>query len=112
MAVGYGVLLGLVAAGWSPHLAYFVQAVVSVELNFVLNRQLTWRDRRSVRPAWSQWRRFHASRVLTIPGNQALFSALTVAGMPVWASNTTCLVATTAVNYLVAHRWVFAGGGS
>jgi putative flippase GtrA len=109
MGVGYAVLLGLVAAGWTPHIAYLVQAVVCVELNFVLNRQLTWRDRRGDGSLRGQWTRFHASRLVTVPGNQALFSALTVLGAPVWASNTVCIAVTTVVNYVVAHRWVFAG---
>lgn len=108
MGVGYVVLLGLVAAGWSPHLAYLAQAVVAIELNFALNRQLTWRDRRVAGSLRGQWTRFHASRIVTMPANQVLFSALVVLGAPAWASNTVCIAITMVVNYVVAHRWVFA----
>ncbi|WP_028061983.1 GtrA family protein [Solirubrobacter soli] len=109
MGLGYLVLFALVEGlGWSAHLAYFVQALISVELNFVLNRRLTWGDRREHSSAKRQWLRFHASRVVTIPANQALFSLLTLAGAGYLAANTVCLGLTFLVNYAIAHFWVFS----
>jgi putative flippase GtrA len=111
MAVGYLVLLVLVEGfGLSAHLAYFCQALVSVELNFALNRRLTWGDSREHNSAKRQWLRFHASRLVTIPANQALFSLLAVAGVGYVAANTVCLGLTFLVNYAVAHFWVFSNG--
>lgn len=108
MAAGYLVLFVLVdGLGWSAHLAYLVQAIVSVELNFALNRRLTWGDRRGLSSARRQWLRFHASRVVTIPANQALFSALTLAGAGYLIANSVCLALTLLVNFVVAHKWVF-----
>lgn len=106
MALGYALLFVLVTLlGCSAHVAYFIQALVSVELNFVLNRRLTWGDRRG--DARREWLRFHASRVVTIPLNQALFSLLTVIGLNYVLANTVCLAFTFAVNYAVSHFWVF-----
>jgi putative flippase GtrA len=109
MGVGYLVLFALVEGlGVSAHVAYFVQAIVSVELNFLLNRRVTWGDRRRQSSAKRQWLRFHASRVATIPANQALFSVLTVAGAGYLLANTVCLGLTFLVNYAIAHYWVFS----
>ena len=33
-------------AGFDKHLAYFIQSIVSIELNFFINNFVTWRDRR------------------------------------------------------------------
>lgn len=108
MALGYAVLyIAVEWLGWSAHFAYFVQALVSVELNFVLNRRLTWGDRRGLSGTRRQWLRFHASRVVTIPANQSLFSVLTVMGAGYLLANTVCLSLTLAVNYAVSHFWVF-----
>jgi putative flippase GtrA len=93
--------------GWTPHLAYAVQAGVSIEANFLLNRRFTWHDRRHSRTTWNQWVRFHSSRAATVPLNQASFSALTLAGVPYWAANAVCIGGTAAVNFLTAHLWVF-----
>jgi putative flippase GtrA len=110
MAVGFALLFVLVhLLGVSPHLAYFAQAVVSVELSFLLSRYWTWGDRRgSTRSAvWREWRMFHASRVVSVPANQALFSLLVVGGAGVFTANTICIGLTSVVNYLVGHHLVF-----
>ncbi|HET6508483.1 MAG TPA: GtrA family protein [Baekduia sp.] len=110
MAVGFLILLLLTGpAGVSPHVAYLVQAVVSVELSFALSRYWTWGDRRgrTRSAALREWRRFHASRVVSVPANQALFSLLIVSGAGVWLSNAICIALTTAVNWLVGHHLVF-----
>jgi putative flippase GtrA len=110
MAVGFLVLLGLVElAGVNPHVAYVLQAVVSVELSFVLSRSYTWRDRRgaSRTAALREWRRFHASRIVSVPANQGLFSLLIIAGGAVAVANVICIALTTVVNWLVGHHLVF-----
>lgn len=113
MAAGFLTLLLLVqVAGIDPHLAYLVQALVSVELSFVMSRYWTWRDRRGRTPAAvaREWRRFHASRIVSIPANQALFSLLVVSGATIWTANALCIALTTTVNWLVGHHLVFGPG--
>jgi putative flippase GtrA len=113
MAVGFLTLLLLVhVAGVSPHAAYFVQAVVSIELSFVLSRYWTWRDRRGRARggAAREWRRFHASRIISFPANQALFSVLVLSGASIWTGNAVCIALTTVVNWLVGHHLVFGPG--
>lgn len=113
MAVGFLTLLLLTGpAGVSPHLAYLIQAVISVELSFVLSRYWTWSDRRGHTRAAAvrEWRRFHASRVVSMPANQALFSLLILSSASVWLANAICIVLTTTVNWLVGHHLVFGAG--
>lgn len=113
MAFGFLALIVLVEGlGVSPHLAYLVQAVLSVELSFVLSRHWTWRDRRgrAALTAAGEWLRFHASRAFSIPANQALFSTLVFAGASVLSANAVCVTATALVNYLVSHHLIFREG--
>src|SRR6266496_1199349 len=107
MAVGYGLLIGLVRLGMPTGWAYAIQALVSIELNFVLNRRFTWNDREDVK-LWSSLLRFHLSRIVTVPMNQVLFNALTWAGVPYYLASPICVAVTTVVNYVAGDRLVFA----
>jgi dolichol-phosphate mannosyltransferase len=110
LVASFGALYTLVSvAGMSPHLAYVVQALGAIELNFALNERVTWRDTRSrtLRELAQRWLRFHVSRGVTIPANQLLFSALVVSGCHYLLANAICVAATTSVNYVVGSRWVF-----
>jgi putative flippase GtrA len=111
MTAGALLLVALVElAGLSPHLAYLVQAIFSIEASFALSRWWTWRDRRALgpRPVAGEWLRFHASRVVTVPANQGLFSLLVgVVGVGYLAANAIGIAVASAVNFLVAHHLVF-----
>jgi dolichol-phosphate mannosyltransferase len=110
LVVSFAVLFTLVSVvGLSAHLAYVIQTVVAVELNFALNERVTWRDARSrtLRELAHRWLLFHVARVATIPANQLLFSALVVAGCQYLLANAICVAASTSVNYVVGSRWVF-----
>jgi putative flippase GtrA len=112
MALGFVMLAVLIGrCGVNPHLAYLLQALASVQLSFVLSRYWTWRDRRASSRAGvgREWLRFHASRMLSIPANQALFSLLLISGCGALLANAWCVTATTVVNYSVSHRLVFQG---
>jgi putative flippase GtrA len=112
MALGFVMLAVLIGrCGVNAHLAYLLQALVSVELSFVLSRYWTWRDRRASSRAGvgREWLRFHASRMLSIPANQALFSLLLISGCGALVANGWCVTATTVFNYCVSHRLVFDG---
>lgn len=103
--VGYAVMFIAVDIWhWNTSVAYVVQTVISIELNFVLNYWFTFGDRR----APGAWRRFHSVRlVITIPLNQALFNGLVWAGVHYLFANALCIVATTIVNYVLSDRFVF-----
>lgn len=112
MAFGFAMLAVLIGpCAVNAHLAYLVQAVVSVQLSFLLSRYWTWRDRRASSPigVGGEWLRFHSSRLLSIPANQALFSLLLVSGCNPLVANGWCVTATTFFNYSVSHRLVFHG---
>lgn len=58
--------------GLSVEMANFIQAVISVVLNFILNYFFTWDDRRSLRMR-TRAARFATSKVVTVLLNQAVF---------------------------------------
>ncbi len=93
----------------NAHVAYFIQAVFSIEASFVLSRWWTWADRRAVtRPTVvGEWLRFHSSRLLTVPANQALFSLLVSVGVGYLAATGIGIAIASVVNFLVAHTLVF-----
>lgn len=109
----FGVLLLVVLVefvGVSPHLAYLIQAVAAIELNFALSHFLTWGDRRRVGSRIARaWPRFHATRILTIPGTQLLFSGLVLGGCPYLLATAVCIAAAAGFNYAAGDRWVFRG---
>ncbi|MBV9212716.1 MAG: GtrA family protein [Actinobacteria bacterium] len=90
-------------------LAYAVQALIAIELNFLLNHLITWRDRavHSKRELGKRWLAFHAARVVTIPFNQALFTALTGVGVQYLVANTACIGATTVLTFVAGEKLIF-----
>jgi putative flippase GtrA len=63
---------------WNESIAYIVQAVASIELNFLLNKSFNWRDRRG---SWKeQWLKFNGSRVVTFVLEQLLYNLLLAIG--------------------------------
>ncbi len=60
------------------NLAYLIQAIVSIETNFFLNRFLNWKERDG--QITVQWLKFHTTAALTFPVNQVLFAILTWMG--------------------------------
>lgn len=110
MAAGALLLVCLVELlGVDPQLAYFIQAVFSIETSFVLSRWWTWADRRALtrRKVLGEWLRFHSSRVLTVPANQALFALLVSVGVGYLAATGIGIALSSVVNFLVAHTLVF-----
>lgn len=93
----------------NPSIGYFLQAIVAIELNYVLNYFITWRDRPAVgrRDAVARWLKFHATRMFTVPFNLALFSVLVVLGIQYLIANTICIAVTTVLNYVAGDRFVF-----
>jgi putative flippase GtrA/glycosyltransferase involved in cell wall biosynthesis len=88
-----------------PHFAYLVQAVLSIETNFFLNRFLNWKDRNG--HLLAQWIKFHSTSLVTFPLNQALFALLTWLGMHYLVITLLGAGVAAVVNYLSNDRFVF-----
>ncbi len=88
-----------------PVVSYLIQAVVSVEMSFLLNRWLTWRDRGI--PFWLSFARFNVQKAVTIALNLALYAALLRLGMNYLVANVVLTAVFTVVNYVAGDRLVF-----
>lgn len=114
--------------GMTAWVAYAIQTFLSVELNFLGNWLLTYRDRRTENSVWRSLLLFHATRVFTIPFNQLLFTiqvmwlggwirSLDVAwltellgdGVPYLLANMVCIGTTTVLNYVAGDKLAFGG---
>jgi putative flippase GtrA/GT2 family glycosyltransferase len=91
-----------------PMVSYIVQAVVSVEASFLLNRWLTWRDRNI--PFWLAFARFNVQKTVTIALNLALYAGLLRLGMNYLVANVALTAVFTVVNYIAGDRLVFIPG--
>jgi putative flippase GtrA len=93
-------------AGVGVVAAYAVQIVICIEIAYLLNRYLTWRDR-EVR-FWTACARFTAQRVaVTIP-SLLVYAGLIRLQMGYLVANAVTTTAFTIVNYAVGHFWSFA----
>jgi putative flippase GtrA len=90
-----------------PALAtYLAQAVVSVEVSFLLNRRLTWRDRDIA--LWTAFARFNAQKIFTIALNSLIYAGLLHAGMNYLAANVVLTVVFAVINYAAGDLLVFS----
>jgi 4-amino-4-deoxy-L-arabinose transferase-like glycosyltransferase/putative flippase GtrA/GT2 family glycosyltransferase len=107
--VGLG-LQAVLTGSWHvlPVVSYLVQAVVSVEASFLLNRWLTWRDRST--PFWRAFARFNVQKTITIALNLGLYDVLLRLGMNYLVANVALTAAFTVVNYVAGDRFVFVPG--
>jgi putative flippase GtrA/GT2 family glycosyltransferase len=92
----------------SPVASYLIQAVVSVETSFLLNRWITWRDRGT--PFWTAFARFNVQKTVTIILNLALYAGLLWLGMNYLVANVVLTAVFTVVNYVAGDRLVFIPG--
>src|SRR5579871_3729123 len=93
--LGLVLLYGLVDLGHvQQNLAYLAQAIVSIELSFILNGRYTWRDRTAtgVGCLVRRWAAFHTTKVFTILINQVLFATLLMAHLPYLAAYLFCVI--------------------
>jgi len=86
-------------------LAGFINMVISVEVNFVLNKYLNWRDRPG--DFWSQWLKFHASRIVTIIINQLLYTFLVELGFNYLLVTMGLTLLVTVANYFGSDKFAF-----
>jgi cellulose synthase/poly-beta-1,6-N-acetylglucosamine synthase-like glycosyltransferase/putative flippase GtrA len=117
--VGMAMLYILVdKLGWSPLAANALQLAVTFGLNYLLNRHITWKDRKVSNSAANK---FFVSRAATSVVNYYLFAWLislqtsfmfygqTIAlSVNYLVANIICLVSIMMLNYVVSDRWAFA----
>ena len=111
--VGGGVMLGGIAFLFilvqffhvEKHVAYILQAIASIETNFLLNRFFNWKDRKG--KFLSQWIKFHSTSAVTFPLNQALFALLTWLGVSYLLITFIGAGIAALVDYFANDRFVF-----
>ncbi len=107
--LGLGLQAALTGTGHVlPLVSYAIQAVVSVETSFLLNRWLTWRDRNI--PFGLAFARFNIQKTVTIALNLALYAGLLRLGMNYLVANVALTAVFTVVNYVAGDRLVFIPG--
>jgi succinoglycan biosynthesis protein ExoA len=110
LVLGIGIQALLVRGHAGMYGSYAGQAVFSIELSYLLNRRITWRDRQV--GLWSSWWRFNLQKlVLTVP-NLALYAAGVQLGVGWLAANLGATAIFTVVNYFTGDLWSFAAGGA
>jgi putative flippase GtrA/glycosyltransferase involved in cell wall biosynthesis len=116
-AIGGGIFVGglliqlvLTSGLHVPSLAsYLVQAVVSVEASYFLNRWVTWKGTRT--PFLGSFLRFNLQKVVTVSANLVAYGLLLRLGVEYLLDNILLTVVFTFVNYIGADRLVFLRGG-
>ena len=98
-----------VHARLAPHLAWVLAFEVGALLAFVLHRHVTWRDQRvssAIDVLRQLWRaQFGSLAALVL--NLAIFSLLMRTGLPDDLDDTAGLAAGFALNFLLAHHYVY-----
>ena len=79
--------------------------MISVEISFLLNRWLTWRDRNV--PFWTALWRFNVQKAVTVILNQILYAGLLRLGMNYLLANILLAAVFMVVNYVAGDRFVF-----
>jgi glycosyltransferase XagB len=122
-AFGTALLFVLVEAlGWSPLLANALQLAVTLWLNYILNRKITWRERTVDRLAAAK---FFVSRGATTLLNYGLFAWLinlqlsfnafgqhVALSVNYLVANILALIIVMLINYVSSDRWAFAQASS
>jgi cellulose synthase/poly-beta-1,6-N-acetylglucosamine synthase-like glycosyltransferase len=105
---GHRLLLALLHVGVAPVVANAVQAVLTLQLNFVANSLITWRQRTrgSTVPVRVRWLRFQVARLASLLLTVAAFPSLApvVGTSPAYWS---LLVAGAAANFCLDRYWSF-----
>ncbi len=110
LAAGLALQIVLVRyAHLGPDPAYAAQAVFSIELSYLLNRYLTWRDRSA--GWWAAAWKFNVQKLLMTVVNLAAYALLVRLGLQYVIANLVLTAVCTPVNYFAADLLVFARGG-
>lgn len=111
MVIGMILLFALVQGmNIDKSLAYAIQAIVSINLNFTLNYLFTWSDRKpeknSARAFLRFWSKFVGSRAVGAIANGILFTILSLY-INYLISNVICVLLITVFNYVMSDKLVF-----
>jgi putative flippase GtrA len=100
---GVGLQVGLVRLAGMSHLAsYAIQTAVSIQLSYLLNRLITWRDR-DVAP--SSWLRFGFQQAIVQGLGVAGYAGLTRIGVEYVAANIAVTAVLAPAGYASSHLW-------
>ncbi|HWS47509.1 MAG TPA: GtrA family protein, partial [Acidimicrobiia bacterium] len=113
-ATGVGVYIGLlwlltIHVGLHYSIAWALAAEAAVVSNFILNRNVTWFERRAVglRGLLSEALRYHGASAISVAANGIAFFLLTQAGTGVLAAGAISVWIGVATSFLGAERFVF-----
>lgn len=108
--IGGGILYTLVdILSIEKNAAYFVQAFISLQLNFILNNWFTWAERKGKNGSFgSRWVKFHTARLLSVILNQILFGLLTALGVHYMLACLVCILFVMGINFVTSDRFVFS----
>jgi putative flippase GtrA len=101
-----GLLLQIILVrymGMSHVASYIIQTVISVQVNFLLSRNLTWRDRNI--GFSSALIRFNAQQLLVTGTGMAGYAGLEWLGMNYIAANLVVTAVLAPVSFLSSHLW-------
>ena len=88
-------------------IAYIVQTIITVSINYVMNWRFTWGDRRAF--FWYNAYRFGLSRITMIGLSTVLFAILVnYLGLNYQLVNIGLTLTSTTVTYVISHKWLFA----
>jgi putative flippase GtrA len=91
-----------ITSDWS----YVIQTAFSIELSFILNKAITWRDR-AIRPGRA-WLRWNTQRAVLAAANCVLYDWLVQVLHSWMAANVISTGAFIVINYAVGNLWSFA----
>lgn len=94
--------------GLSHVVSYVIQTIISVQVNFLLSRYVTWRDR-SV-PLVRALLRFNLQQLATTGTGMLLYAGLERFGMNYIAANVAVTAVLTPVSFYLGNRWSMAEG--
>ncbi|HEV8065162.1 MAG TPA: GtrA family protein [Acidimicrobiales bacterium] len=104
--LGLGLQFALVQyAGMDHVVSYLIQGVVSIQISFVLNLKLTWRDRDT--KFWIALGRFNLQKLLASVLNVAAYIGFVAIGIEYLLANVVTTAVFTIANYLLGHYWSF-----
>jgi dolichol-phosphate mannosyltransferase len=95
--------------GWDKWLAWLVAVEAAVSSNFLLNRGITWQDRKGagVTGFLGDCLRYHSTTYLSLGVNAATFWPLTLAGVPLVLAGVISAAAGSLANFVGSNNWVF-----
>lgn len=90
------------------NIAYFLQTVIALQINFNLNDLVTWRDRRESNGFyWKRWLKYHIARLLTVILSQLIFSLLVSVGVQYMVAFAINIAVGMVINYFSSDKFVF-----